>query len=46
LRGSAGDVEVLELQPVGHARIEEHLDGVERHQEPLGDAVEGELTSK
>ena len=42
LLGSRG-VEVVELQAIGDARVEEHLDRGERHDQPLGNAVEGEL---
>ena len=42
LLGSRG-AEVVELQAVGDARVEEHLDGVKGHDQALGNAVEGEL---
>src|SRR5262245_59850181 len=43
LRGAqrlAGKIGVFELQAVGDARIEEHLDSGERNRQPLWDAVE------
>ena len=39
-------VRVLELQAVAHARIEEHADCGEGHDEALGDAVERQLHLK
>ena len=43
MRGRALGVGLVELQAVGHARIEEHLDRGEGDHEPLGDAVERQL---
>src|SRR5436190_10165243 len=39
-------VGLLELQAVGHARVEEHLDGGEGNSETLRDAVKGEFDLK
>src|SRR5690606_33583221 len=39
----AGRARLVELEAVGHARIEEDLDRRKRNDQPLGNAVEGEL---